>query len=122
MLKKLKIKKDGTVSHQGENTKGNGGARPGCGAKPSIEKLKDEARKLGWDQFKVEMAELGWDEVPGLLKDSNPSIRLETLKLMFAYAYGKPKDSLDVSSGGKTLQALINIIQPTSDGTIGNKL
>lgn len=87
-----KVKKDGSLSHQGE---GGGNYTGTQGRKPSIQKIKDTARQRGWDIFRVELAKSAWSSMDELIHDPDPHVRLGAIKLAWAYAYGKPKDSID---------------------------
>lgn len=94
---------------------GHGGKRPGSGRRTKAEILGlaamiDEAWPV--DDQKSVLAKLAADCV-----DSDFHIRHEARKLLLAYKFGKPKESMDVTSNGETLLAKL-VIQgvPGNDG------
>lgn len=87
-----KVQKRGRQGEGGGNKPGSNG---GGGRKPSIEKIKSQARKQAWDAFKVELAKSAWNEMQTLVHDPDPRVRLDAIKTVWAYAYGKPKESVN---------------------------
>lgn len=80
---------------------GHGGARPGSGRKTTAEILGLAALIDGaWPETrqKAVIKKLAKD-----CEDDDFHIRHEARKLLLAYKFGKPKDSLDVTSNGETL-------------------
>jgi hypothetical protein len=76
--------------------KQNGGARPGSGRKPSLELLKNEAKKLAYAEFWVELAEN--KAIPRLKRMmDNPSdeIAWKPTKEVLDRAFGKPRESVE---------------------------
>lgn len=87
---------------------GHGGTRPGAGRKTKAEelgfkKLLDECFTVA-DQKKV-LRRLAKDST-----DDDFHTRHESRKLLLAYAYGKPRESVDLTSGGEVLTATFQIL------------
>ncbi len=98
-----------------DKRKNNGGARAGAGRKTKAEilglaALLDECWSI-LEQKKV-IKSLADDCL-----DNDFHIRQEARKLLLAYKFGKPKDSLDVTSNGESI-FFNRVIEPkANDGT-----
>lgn len=79
------------------------GSNNGGGRRASIEKIKDEVRKENWNTYVVDLAEKLWPGLERLAEDPDAKIRLRTIEMVFAYAYGRPKESVDHTTNGKDL-------------------
>lgn len=76
-----------------DKRKGNGGAREGAGRKPKIDELK-----------LIEKLTPMEDEALKQLKKGVKSGDYRFIALYMNYLYGKPKDSLDVTSNGESVE------------------
>ncbi len=90
-----------------DGRKNNGGTRKGAGRKTKAEilglaELIDECWTI--DEQKRCIKTLAEDSV-----DVDFHIRHEARKLLLAYKFGKPKDSLDVTSNGESIFATFHI-------------
>ena len=103
-MKINKIKKDGTPSRQGDG--GGFGDKTKVGNRAPIEKIELALKKKSWEEFKVMLAEESWGEMTALIHDPVADIRLRAITLAWAYAYGKPKEAVDVTSQGQRIFAL----------------
>lgn len=86
-----------------------GGARPNSGPKPSIEKLIDKAYTIAEAKFWVELAEnKAIKRIEEILDSPIQKVGAKAVisvaKEVLDRALGKPKESVDLTSGGKTLK------------------
>jgi len=88
---------DGRKNNRG--TKGNKGGR----------KAKSEEQNL--IERLTPMATLAHDKLKEALTASEPW----AIKLWFEYFYGKPKQAMDVTSGGETIPQSVNVIVDKSE-------
>jgi len=72
----------------------HGGARPGAGRKPKADELKLIERLDN-----IIDGDNAINKLNDLIEDGN----FNAIKLYLEYRYGKPKESLDVTSDGETL-------------------
>lgn len=93
-----------------------GGKRSGSGRKASVEKVVDRTKKEAWNEYVVKLAATLWPKLENLTEERDPKVRLKTIELVFAYAYGKPKESVDVTSKGESITG-INYIIPDAHNT-----
>lgn len=73
----------------------HGGARDGAGRKPKIDEIKLIERLDNVIDSDVAISKL-----KGLINDSN----FNAIKLYFEYRFGKPKDSIDITSGDEAIK------------------
>ena len=96
-----------------------GGYRPNSGRKPSIELLKNSVRKEISAEFWLELAETYADPFIRRVFDDPTvawEVRFRLWQEVMNRAYGKPKESHDVTSKGEKLGgAVINIIAPNGN-------
>lgn len=83
---------------------GHGGKREGAGRKPKV----DEARL-------VEMLTPLEPKAYKALEKGINEDKSWAVKLFFEYLYGKPKQSVDVTSGGEKLQQQVISVDPLGD-------
>jgi hypothetical protein len=87
-----------------DNRKANGGKREGAGRKPKAEE-QNLVEKL------TPLIPKGYKALESGLDDDQSW----AVKLFFEYLYGKPKQSVDVTSGGDKIKQQILSINPLID-------
>jgi hypothetical protein len=110
-----KVKKDGTLSKQGEG----GGNHVGTqGRKPSIDKFASEELKALIAKKWVAMAqELAIPYLESVFKDktANHDIKKRAADTILDRAFGKAKESMDITSGGEKVSIQGFIYQPSNE-------
>lgn len=89
---------DGRKNNGGHSTKGKAGRKPKADEARLIEKLTPLEPKA------YKALEKGLDDTQNW-----------AVKLYFEYYYGKPKQSIDVTSGGEKIQQQVISIDPLAD-------
>jgi hypothetical protein len=85
-----------------------GGKRPGAGRKPKAKEIKliQAFDKYVDPEFVIK-------ELAKLMKDTNKRVKFDAIKLYMEYRYGKPKQSMDLTTDGSIS---INPIEWVGDG------
>ncbi len=73
-------------------------------------KIADEFR----ENCRAFMADGGWDKLKGIVEDEKHRDRFRALELIMGYAYGKPKQGLELT--GEDNGAINIIIEPANKG------
>jgi hypothetical protein len=98
-----------------DGRKSNGGKRQGAGRKSKAAELGlAELIDSVWsiqDQKKV------FKQLADDCSDIDFHVRHESRKLLFSYKFGKPKESMDVTSNGETVQTIL--VLPKKDDADG---
>jgi hypothetical protein len=81
-----------------------GGFREGSGRKPKADEIQLIERLSPMDDLALEM-----------LRFKIESGDMQAIKLFFDYRFGKPKESVDHTTNGESLQAVINIYKPNDN-------
>ncbi len=89
-----------------DGRKNNGGKRPGAGRKSKAEELKVSA--YAQDAIKEEYGSQQdfWGLIAQKARESNAHLRH-----LLQYAYGKPQDSIDLTSDGDKLEGFEIVIK-----------
>jgi len=98
-----KVKKDGTLSKQGEGGGNHAGTQ---GRKPSIDKFASEELKALIAKKWVAMAqELAIPYLESVFKDktANHDIKKRAADTILDRAFGKAKESMDITSNGESI-------------------
>jgi len=82
----------------------NGGARPGAGRKPKADEIK-----LIEQMDAITSPDYVWQKLWDIASMGD----VQALKVWIEYRFGKPKQSIDVTSGGERLPALmVEVVRP----------
>jgi len=85
--------------------------KPGQSGNPSGRpKVAEEFR----DNCRAFMGEKGWEKLKDIVEDEKHRDRFRALELIMGYAYGKPKQGLDLSTpeGGLTIKVRLTDDEP----------
>ena len=89
--------------NSGKNTENLKPWEPGKSGNPSGRpKIAEEFR----DNCRTFMAEGGWEKLKDIVEDKKNKDRFRALELIMGYAYGKPKQGLEIDTpaGGLTIK------------------
>lgn len=83
-------------------TNNRGGARKGAGRKPKLDEEKTRGLSLSAIKKVFGSEDKAWERVAQLANEGS----FKHLELLYGYAYGKPKDNVDITSQGEAMNVI----------------